>query len=102
MSLAVGNYISNGIKFAKGDKNVKITLSGEKSPYSIEVYNDGDGISSELKGHLWSVMTKEDKARTSGSGSGMGLAICKKIFDFHGCTYGLRNTENGVVFWVVV
>lgn len=102
MALAVNNYISNAVKFASGDKNVVVTLENKKKPYLITVYNDGDGVSGELKPHLWNAFTKEDKARTSGSGSGMGLALCKRIFDFHGCTYGFRNTEKGVEFWVMV
>lgn len=102
MALAVNNYISNAVKFASGDKNVVVTLENKKKPYLITVYNDGDGVSGELKPHLWNAFTKEDKARTSGSGSGMGLALCKKIFDFHSCTYGFRNKEKGVEFWVMV
>lgn len=102
MALAVNNYISNAVKFAKGDKNVVITLENNRKPYRISVYNDGDGITGELKLHLWNAFTKEDKARTSGSGSGMGLALCKRIFDFHNCTYGFKNKENGVEFWVTV
>ena len=69
MALAVNNYISNAVKFAKGDKNVTITLEGKQGYYIINVYNDGDGISGELKPFLWNTFTKEDKARTSGSGS---------------------------------
>ena len=102
MALAVNNYISNAEKFAKGDKNVTITLEGKQGYYIINVYNDGDGISGELKPFLWNTFTKEDKARTSGSGSGMGLALCKKIFDFHNCTYGFKNKEKGVEFWVMI
>lgn len=102
MALAVSNYISNAVKFAKGDKNVIITLEGNRKPYRISVYNDGDRITSELKPHLWNAFTKEDKARTSGNGSGMGLALCKKIFDFHNCTYSFKNKENGVEFWVMI
>lgn len=102
IALAIDNYLSNAVKFSKGKRTVRISLKGSKGSYSVEVYNDGDGISDSLKHSLWNVLSKEDRARTSGNGSGMGLAICKRIFEFHDCLYGFKNTQNGVVFWFTI
>lgn len=104
ITMAVDNYLSNAIKYAKGEKKVKVSLkmdSAENRPTLI-VFNTGDTIPDEHRDKIWDVFWRADKVRNSSDNStGMGLAICKHIFRLHKYKYGFRNKENGVEFYFV-
>ena len=97
ISLAIDNYLSNAVKYATGEKNISVRLDATAKDFVFEVYNDGEPI--PLSYDVWGILTKGDSARTSsGDSSGMGLPICKRIFELHGfgCSYG--NRQSGVIF----
>ncbi len=97
ITLAVDNYLSNAVKYATGEKKAKVTLKREKSFFRFTVYNDCGGVS--YSDNVWEVFAKADASRTSdGSSTGMGLPICKRIFDLHSFSYNYRNVKGGVVF----
>ena len=97
ISLAIDNYLSNAVKYATGEKNISVRLDATAKDFVFEAYNDGEPI--PLSYDVWGILTKGDSARTSsGDSSGMGLPICKRIFELHGfgCSYG--NRQSGVIF----
>lgn len=96
----VTNYISNAIHYASGEKRIAISILPGLETVRVEVFNTGDHIPEKELEHIWDKFYKVDKARTREyGGNGIGLSIVKAIMDsFHrGC--GVRNEENGVVFW---
>lgn len=98
ITLAIDNYLSNAIKYSSGEKNVTVTLKKEKTGFKFSAYNDCGGISHT--DNVWDVFAKADASRTSdGASTGMGLPICKRIFDLHSFSFGHYNFKNGVVFY---
>ncbi len=96
--LAIDNYLSNAVKYAKGEKKISVKLDANAKDFVFEVYNDGDSIPSSYD--VWGVLTKGDSARTSsGDSSGMGLPISKQIFELHGFGYYYSNRRGGVSFF---
>ena len=96
ISMAVDNYLSNAIKYAKGEKKIFVRLKGNR----LSVYNTCDGLSEETSKEMWNVFSKENKARTKdGTSTGLGLPICAEIFRAHGFDYGFRNVKDGVEFY---
>ena len=116
------NFMSNALHHLDGDRRIIIKLqeeepergqeetvadgssaSGSTINYRLSVYNDGEPIPEESLPLVWDKFYKVDKARTRAyGGSGIGLSIVKAIMDAHGGTYGVRNTENGVEFWITI
>ncbi len=97
IAIAVDNYISNAVKYATGEKNVKITLKKDSRGFIFCVYNDFDGEMPTTD--IWNIFTRADKARNSSDKStGMGLPVSKKIFELHNYRYFYRKTKNGIVF----
>ncbi len=97
IAMAVDNYLSNALKYASGKKRVEITLKKQGKEFVFEIYNDGEKI--PLGMNVWRLLTRADTARNSSDNStGMGLPICKRIFDLHGYSYMDYNKPEGVMF----
>lgn len=102
IALAVDNFLSNAAKYTPENGNVKLTVIKFEREVKVSVYNSGSGVSDENKAHIWEEFYREDKARErNDNSSGMGLAICKRIFDLHGFKHGFTNNNDGVEFWFV-
>jgi signal transduction histidine kinase len=96
----LGNYISNAIHYAKGDKAISITLMQRGGSVRISVFNTGDPIPEDSLPHIWDKFYKVDKARTREyGGSGIGLSIVKAVMEELKQGYGVENLSNGVTFW---
>ena len=102
MALAIDNYLSNAVKYTTGEKKITVSLIKTKKGFLFEVYNTAEPIDeSEIKG-LWNVLERQDVSRTRKENStGMGLPICKRIFDIHGFKYECRNAKDGIVFSIM-
>lgn len=86
------NLIANSIKF-RGDRTPQIQISGASSGDSIlfAVKDNGIGIPSSCK---TSVFEMFKRAHSNYQGSGIGLAMCKKIVEHHGGKIWIDSTEN--------
>ncbi len=78
------NLIGNGIKFhGKDPTKIHVSVSSQATEYLFCVRDNGIGIDQEYFDRLFKIFqrlhTKEEY-----SGSGIGLAICKKIVERHG------------------
>ena len=83
MKIAFGNYISNAIKYSVGDKQVHIKLWKKHYIY-MSVMNPADKESADIASKAWSEFSRGDASRQrQGVSIGMGLPICKKIFELH-------------------
>lgn len=84
MTLLLQNLIANAIKF-RGNAKPKIHLSAQRQRdgWKIGVHDNGIGIAPEFAERIFG-MFKRLHTREAYPGSGIGLAICKKIAERHG------------------
>jgi signal transduction histidine kinase len=93
LSQVFGNIIDNAIKYTSTG-SIIISLVTEGNYYQVKITDTGNGISeSEIK-NLFTKFNRGDAGKKSGSGSGLGLYLAKKIVDLHSGT--IRITSAGI------
>lgn len=95
---AIGNIISNARKFTPDDGQIHISISKT----SIDIQDTGVGIASDDLPYIFDRLWKGDKARASGTGYGLGLAITRKIIeDLHHMRLSVMSEEEkGTTFTI--
>lgn len=111
-SLALNQIIhillDNAVKYSDEGGQVNFSLRKRHSYYSknagyilLSMQNTGVPIPEEDIPHLFERFYRSDKARTSGNGYGLGLAICKNLAILHNAEIDVTSDErNGTVFTV--
>lgn len=113
MSQLFGNLIGNALKFTRKDLKPVIRIScselseDEKNKsvlnqtlnyYKIEISDNGIGLKPEHREQIFNIFQRLHR-KSEYAGTGIGLAICKKIALNHGGDLNaLGSTENGAVF----
>jgi two-component system sensor histidine kinase VicK len=84
MQMVVDNLISNAIKYTPPHGEVTVRLSQSPKHLNIEIADTGVGVAEE---NLPTLFTKfgrvENELSASGSGTGLGLYLAKKIVSLH-------------------
>ena len=99
------NLIENGLKFSRPGVAPIVKIFAEKLPsgYRIYVQDNGIGLNPD---HLSEAIQPHRRIHDHPSlypGTGMGLAICKKVCEVHGWELGVEAAEGGGArFWVGV
>lgn len=83
LSQVFQNLISNSIKFRRGRPHVTIRANREGQSYVLSVRDEGIGIAPEHCERIFQ-MFERLHTRSSYPGTGIGLALCKRIIDRHG------------------
>ncbi|WP_329180686.1 sensor histidine kinase [Streptomyces sp. NBC_01477] len=86
------NLLSNAIKFRSPDRTPQVRLTAgydeDDGLWHFAVVDNGIGISPEFAEQVF-VIFQRLHTRESYPGNGIGLALCKKIVEFHGGTIGI-------------
>lgn len=89
------NLAGNFFKYTPKDSTLSFTVEREGENALIRVCDDGPGISDESKADLFEAFVVGEKSRNK-QGSGLGLAVCKKIVEMHGGSITLaKEAEEG-------
>lgn len=92
---AISNVINNAVLYSPEQAEVEVRLDDTV----LIVHNTGIHIKDEDLEQLFIPFFRVDKSRNRNTGgSGLGLYIAGTIFDHHGISYKIENTERGVKF----
>lgn len=98
------NILSNAIKFTNEDGNISLKVSEEEvktdntqpqtSMYEFRIKDNGIGMSRDFQKIIFDSFTRERNSTVSGiQGTGLGMAITKKIVDMLGGTIQVQSQE---------
>ncbi|MFJ4823103.1 ATP-binding protein [Streptomyces bacillaris] len=79
------NLVGNAVKFRRADVECRITVGcvREGEDWHLTVEDNGIGIAPEFADKVF-VIFQRLHARDEYEGTGIGLALCRKIIEFHG------------------
>jgi len=77
------NLLSNAIKFRKEKPRITVSAVQRRNEWLFSVKDNGIGIAPEFMEHIFKMFEREH-ASSEYPGTGVGLAICKKIVERHG------------------
>lgn len=111
------NLLNNAVKFRKTNIHPVINirclklsrrqkethhLEAGKTWFKIDITDNGIGFEPEYKQRIFQIFQRLH-GKTEYPGSGIGLAICKKIIDQHkGVIYATGEPENGATFTIIL
>ena len=104
MEKVIDNLISNAIKYSHPDSQVLIILKCDPDNWTLEVKDQGIGISKKAQHQLFREFYRGENAINSKIvGSGIGLLLVKNYVTMHGGNISCDSQENvGSAFKVVI
>ncbi len=84
MAQAVGNILSNAIKFTPAGGRVSTTVNLHDGLLSVQLTDTGPGISVEEKEKIFQPFYRGSQGRRIVEGMGLGLSIARDIVSAHG------------------
>ena len=97
------NLIGNSRKYA-GAAPIYFRLQANEKKIRIVIADDGPGIPEDLRETLFVPFVTGNTARTSGTGTGLGMSIARRIVQLHGGTIRLlpgKNAEHSTEFEIL-
>ncbi len=102
------NLIGNAVKFRREDRVPQVVIDWERGTgdhhglWLFSVTDNGIGIAPEFAEKVF-VIFQRLHSRDAYAGTGIGLAVCKKIVELHGGTIGIdTSNSSGSRFWFTV
>ena len=104
MMQVIINLVDNAIKYTPAGSHIIIHVYQQKKQVYIDVKDDGEGISDEMKEHIFDMFyTGNKKMADSRRSLGLGLALCKSIVNAHqGMIKVLDNQPKGAILRVIL
>lgn len=96
LQMLVGNLLGNALKYRREDLApvVRVSATTEGSMLRVNVADNGIGIPQEYADKVF-VIFQRLHGRDEYEGTGIGLALAKKVVEFHGGTIGLLPSPGG-------
>ncbi|MEO6330686.1 MAG: ATP-binding protein [Ginsengibacter sp.] len=78
----ITNYLTNGIKYSNGSKDVILTVHHDNKSITVSVKDEGLGISKNQLSYIFERFFRAEKTKNL-EGIGMGLYLCRQIIHAH-------------------
>lgn len=91
---AISNLVENAVKYSEHGDTVTVRVNSDSENATIEVIDEGIGISAEHLDRVFERFYRVDQARSRDTGgTGLGLAIVRHVLNNHGGEVNVRSTE---------
>ncbi|WP_244214344.1 sensor histidine kinase [Pedobacter jejuensis] len=97
------NFVNNAVKYAPGNKEIKVKIEKIGNTAKVSVSDGGPGIAPEKIPYLFDRYYRVDSSGSQYSGLGLGLYICAEIIKKHNGHIGVDSElGGGSTFWFVI
>jgi signal transduction histidine kinase len=90
LSLVLANLLLNAAEAQGGSGTARLTAAEQNGGVEIRVCDDGPGVPPEIRHQIFDALFT-----TKARGTGLGLALCRRIVDAHGGELELVDSERG-------
>ena len=95
------NLMLNAIKFCKNTPEIKVSWEDQEDYIQFAIQDNGIGVNPAFKEKIFGIFNRLDKKNYEGTG--MGLAICKKVVQLHQGTMWVESDgANGSTFFFTI
>lgn len=96
LEMLLTNLLGNAIKFRHPDRPpvIQVGVEAEDDGWRISVTDNGIGVDPQYSDRIF-VIFQRLHSRDAYPGTGIGLALCKKILEYHGGHIGLDTAYSG-------
>jgi len=103
-TLALWNLLDNALKYSGDHPEIHVAVSTQDLAARVAVSDNGPGISASDQAHIFDKFVRgSDRALAGVKGTGLGLALVKRIVDAHGGNIILESERNvGSTFTLIV
>ncbi|HLQ97437.1 MAG TPA: HAMP domain-containing sensor histidine kinase [Candidatus Dormibacteraeota bacterium] len=96
----ITNFVTNAIRHTDEHGDIWVSMDEAYEQVKVCVENSGALIENDQIDKVWNRFYRGDVSRHRTKGeTGLGLAISKNILEHHGSSYGVENTDRGVLFY---
>lgn len=99
---AVGNLVSNAIKYSPRGATILVTVGEGEAGARVEIADEGPGVPEDAADELFRPFVRGPAKPTAGERSmGLGLHIARRMVELHDGTIGVRPRSDrpGAAFW---
>lgn len=97
------NLLSNAIKYNRDDRQIHVAAVATGEQMRVEVRDTGRGISPEQRARLFKPFERLESSYDGIEGSGIGLALVKRLVEAMGGEIGVDSEEGlGSTFWFIL
>ena len=97
MSRVLSNLLVNAGQAMNGKGRVWIDVRRDGARTVIQIRDEGPGVPADLRARVFEALFT-----TKAKGTGLGLALCRRIVDAHGGALTLEPSESGAVFQIAI
>jgi CheY-like chemotaxis protein len=94
------NVLSNAVKYNCEEGRIVVALEQRSAHLRISVTDNGPGIPPEKRSRLFAPFDRLGAETTAKEGTGLGLALSKRLTEAMGGTIGESQPEKGASFWL--
>ena len=98
MEQVLRNLLSNALKFSPQEGVVEVRVEDAPEAMRISVSDEGVGIPEDEVHLVFEEFVQSSKTKTGAGGTGLGLAMCRKIVQAHQGRIWAENRPKGAVF----
>lgn len=97
------NLLENAVKYSPPQTEVTVIVQKSQDSIRVQIADQGEGIPESCRSAVFEPFFRVDKSRSRTiGGSGLGLAVCKKILERHHAQISvLPNHPNGSIFEIL-
>jgi signal transduction histidine kinase len=99
LAQVVGNVLSNAVKYSPDGGLITVGAAADAGVARVWVADEGTGIAPEHRTQLFEPFYRGDAAAAGIPGTGLGLAVSRRIVEAHDGRIGFDPLDRGTRFW---